>query len=87
MAVKPDIELHIEEMVLHGFRPGDRQAIAGAVQTELRRLLGEHGLSPALAKGIEATRVDGGAFNAKANSKPETIGEKVAGSIYKGINS
>ena len=27
MVTPPNIELHIEELVLHGFQPGDRQRI------------------------------------------------------------
>ncbi len=36
MKPKPyNIELHIEELVLHGFSPNDRHAIGEAVQREL----------------------------------------------------
>ena len=37
------IELHIEELVLHGFAARDRQRIAAAVQLELSRLMGTAG--------------------------------------------
>lgn len=52
-----NIELHIEELVLHGFDPRDRHAIADAVQSELTRLVGERGLH---AQSIEAPRLDAG---------------------------
>ena len=38
-----NIELHIEELVLHGFSPRDRDAIGEAVQRELTRLFVEQG--------------------------------------------
>ena len=51
------IEMHIEELVLHGFEPGDRHAIGDAVERELARLLSEHGLPSASAGGYERARV------------------------------
>lgn len=86
MDVKPNLELHIEELVLHGFKPGDRHAISDAVQVELTRLLTEQGVSSSLAQGVEVPRIDGGSFNVKANSKPNAIGTHVAESVYKGMN-
>ena len=44
------IELHIEELVLHGFAPGDRHPIGDAVEHELIRLFAEQGL-PSLLNG------------------------------------
>ncbi|MBD0326005.1 MAG: hypothetical protein ICV68_06225, partial [Pyrinomonadaceae bacterium] len=37
----PNIELHIEELILHGFERRDRYAIADAFERELSRLLSE----------------------------------------------
>ena len=54
----PAVQLHIEELVLHGFAPADRYRIAAAVQLELTRLLAEHGVSPALQQGGEAQRLN-----------------------------
>ena len=39
-----EIEVHIEELVLHGFQPYDRWPIAAALEGELRGLLAECGL-------------------------------------------
>ena len=36
-----NLNLHIEELVLHGFAPGDRYRIGEAVQQELTRLFAE----------------------------------------------
>jgi len=57
-----DILIEIDELVLHGFPPGDRYRIGEAVQAELVRILGERGLPGARTEGA-ATRLDGGAFN------------------------
>ena len=42
------IELHIEELVLHGFAPADRYRIGDTVQRELTRLLAEQGMPASL---------------------------------------
>lgn len=38
------VNLHIEELVLHGFAPHDRHRIGDAVERELLRLLTERGV-------------------------------------------
>lgn len=84
--MKPyNIELHIEELVLHGFAPGDRATIGAAVQHELARLFAEQGIHPSLSNGYEAERVDGGAFHMQPGAKAGTIGTQVAHAIYGGL--
>ena len=41
------IEVHIEELVLHGFDPGERWRVADTLENQLRGLLAERGLPPA----------------------------------------
>lgn len=86
--MKPmNVELHIEELMLHGFAPGDRHRIGEAVERELQRLLAEQG-APHLLKGsVELARVDAGSFNLGQNSKPEMIGSQVAQAIYSGLRT
>lgn len=86
MDMKPNIELHIEELVLHGFKSGDRHAITEAVQQELARLFAEQGLPTSLAQSTEIAHITGNQFNVKANAKPRSIGTQVAESVYKGMN-
>lgn len=49
--VQPSIELRIEELILHGFSPGDHHRIGAAVERELGHLLSERGLPAALGRG------------------------------------
>ena len=79
------VEVHIEELVLHGFAPGDRHRIGAAVQRELSRLFAEHSVPPALAQGGEAARLNGGTFRVVPGSKAETIGVQVAQTVYGGL--
>jgi hypothetical protein len=79
------LELHIEELVLHGFAPGDRYQIGEAVEHELARLFAEQGAPGWLAEGGEIGRVDGGAFEMTPGSKAGTIGTQVAHAIHGGL--
>ncbi len=65
MGLSRNVELHIEELVLHGFDPRDRHAIADAVQQELTRLVAEQGLS-AVQEPAEVPRLDGGTIELNA---------------------
>jgi hypothetical protein len=80
-----NIELHIEELVLHGFATGDRYRIAESVEREIVRLFSEQGVPQSLSKGGKIERLDGGAFEAVRGSKPEAIGAKVAQAVYGGL--
>ncbi len=79
------IDLHIEELVLEGFRAADRHRIGAAVERELARLLTERGLPPGLAQGADLARLDGGGFEAKPGARPEAVGAQVAGAVYGGL--
>jgi len=83
IAARPSLELHIDELVLHGFPTGDRRRIGEAVEHELTSLLAEQtGLPPWLASR-EVARVDGGAFEVTSNARPEMIGVRVAQMVYR----
>jgi hypothetical protein len=86
---RQSVELHIDELVLHGFSPSDRYPIADAIQRELTRLFIQEGLPPSVAVEGEVARVDGGAFRVAASgtqeSRQESAGERVARAIYGGL--
>jgi hypothetical protein len=80
MKTKPSaLELHIEEVVLRGFSPDDRSEIADALESELARLLGRHGLP---TKSLSADRLDGGRFQVAPGAKLRTVGGQVAKAVY-----
>ncbi|HZF09069.1 MAG TPA: hypothetical protein VFE33_09790 [Thermoanaerobaculia bacterium] len=76
------IDLHIEELILDGFPPGDRHRIGAAVERELTRLFTERGLPPGLARGSETAQIDGGSFEAKPGGRAEGVGGQVAKAVY-----
>jgi hypothetical protein len=79
------IELHIEELVLRGFAPGDRYWIGEAVEQELTRLLADRGVPESLARGGEIASVDGGAFEVAPGSRADVVGAQVAKAVYGGL--
>lgn len=75
------IEVHIEELVLHGFDPGTRWNVADALENELRGLLAERGIPPAWHANPE--RIDTGAVRASAQSRPAVAGTEIARAVYR----
>lgn len=80
-----NIELYIEELVLHGFAPGDRYRIGEAVRDELARLFTAQGVPHALARGKEVAHLDGEAFEVAPGSEPVVVGTRVAQAVYRGL--
>ena len=80
------IDLHIQELVLHGFPAGDRHRIGDAVQRQLARLFAEQGVPPSLSRHAGAPHLDGGAFDVAPDSSAETIGAQVAQAVYGGLS-
>ena len=80
-----NIELHIEELVLHGFSPGDRYRIGEAVEQELTRLLADQGVPQSLAEVGEIASVDGGAFEVAPGARGDVVGAQVAKAVYGGL--
>jgi len=85
-SVRPSVELHIEELVLHGFSPVDRYTIGDAIQRELTRLIATHGMPGLEGKGFSADRLDAGSFQVRKHSREEDVGIKVAESVYRGLH-
>ncbi|OUC11748.1 MAG: hypothetical protein B0A82_26530 [Alkalinema sp. CACIAM 70d] len=79
------INIHINQLVLHGFPPGNRDRMYAAIQQELTRLLTEQGIPPTLMQGAKADQIDGGSFNMTVGAKTEGIGTEIARSIYGGL--
>jgi hypothetical protein len=81
------LELHIEELVLHGFASGDRYRIGDALEHELGRLFAEQGIPPSLTQGREVAHLNGGAFEVKPGSRAQAIGVQVARAVYGGFST
>jgi hypothetical protein len=82
----PNVELHIEELVLRGFPHSQRYEIAEAVGRELESLLSQR-VPQSLGAGASIDRLDAGAFETKQAARPEAIGSGIAQKIYGGMGS
>jgi hypothetical protein len=80
-----NVELKIEELVLHGFTPRDRDRIGEALERELARLFSERGVPTSVVNGGEIPRLNAGSFNVTAGAKPEMIGAQLALQVYQGL--
>jgi hypothetical protein len=78
------LDLHIEELVLDGFAPGDRYAIGDALERELERLFGDR--VPISLRSENATdEIRGRSFNVAQNTKRSAIGQQIAEAVYQGF--
>lgn len=83
----PSINLHIEELILHGFAREGRYAIGGALQNELQRLITEQGLPQVLQEGEVNHLAQLHADNVvvQPGTGAEAIGTQLARSLYAGL--
>lgn len=77
-----DIEINIEQLVLHGFTNSDKAQIAEALQTALTEALANQGITPLLKHSIDIPYVNAGSLPLQANSKPANVGAAVANSVH-----
>jgi hypothetical protein len=84
---RPNVELHIEELILHGFGPGGGQAIAAAIEAELGHLLAIERLPVSFQSGASIGTVDAGSFEARASEQPSVLGARVGRSVYRSLES
>src|SRR3954464_11756015 len=61
---KPSVELHIDELMLHGFASSERYAIGDAVERELARLFEKQGVPNSLRSEKTTDEIKGATFNA-----------------------
>jgi len=80
------IELHVEELVLEGFAPAERHAVADAFERELSRLFAERGL-PAAREGAGGASfdVDAGSVRLAPGTRAGAAGAQLARAVYGGL--
>jgi hypothetical protein len=77
-----DLDLRIDELVLHGFAPHEQYRIRDALERALTRLFRDRGIPTGLASGATSPALDAGAFTVVAGSSPAAVGEQIALSLY-----
>lgn len=82
---RPNIELHIEELVLRDMPIRDHARLGAAVERELARLFAEGSASAQLMKGIELGSVSLPSIRMQQGASPDAVGMQVAQALYKGL--
>jgi hypothetical protein len=83
----PTLELRIDEVVLHGFSPGDRYLIGEAIERELHRLLAAGALPGQIEGDLQVDALDGGRFDLPRGARGEEVGALIARAVYGGLHS
>lgn len=81
----PDIELVIDELILHGFDRRDQYRIGQAIQQELTTLLSRSEGTSSLNRDQELARVNAGTVHMSEDARPSVVGRHVAQAVYRGI--
>ena len=82
------IEIHINELVLHGFPAADRYRIVSETENHLAALLAERGLPGRLERDSDIPSLPGGRFEGGASVLPAgEVGKRIAQAIYEGLAS
>jgi len=79
------VVLHIDRLVLKGFRQEDRHGIAEGLQQELTRLITDPQAAQQLTVNGDVSRLRVGNIHIDQNSQPQRVGSQVARSIGKGM--
>jgi len=77
--------VHIERLVLKGFRRGDRHAVAQGLQVELERALSGRDAASRLRGLGDVPRLQVGAVPLEQGASPQRVGEGVAQGIGREI--
>jgi len=79
------VEVFIEELVLHGFSPGDRYRLGDAVEQEMARLLTEGGPPRSWAQGTDQAFLDCGRIELDSATPADKIGTRLAEAVVGGL--
>ena len=79
------VVVHIDRLVLKGFRHEDRHAIAAGLQQELSRVFGDREAVENLSTAGDVSRLQVRGVQLEQGKKPQHIGENVAQGIGREI--
>jgi hypothetical protein len=80
------VEVHIEELVLHGFPESSRMSIAAALESQLGQLFTERGFAGApSAIDVESLRTN--SVEVPPNTPADKVGRDLGQAIYRSVSS
>jgi hypothetical protein len=77
--------VHIDNLVLKGFRSEDRHAIARGLQERLTHLLSQPGMAQQLKQVESIPHLRAGSMSIAADAKPHQVGLAIANKLGKGF--
>jgi hypothetical protein len=80
---QPSVELHVEELILHGFAGSDRYMIGEAVEGELTLLLTNKVLMR--SESSAEAFLDGGEIHLRRGFSARQAGEEIGRSVFDGL--
>jgi hypothetical protein len=80
---RPDVELEIEALRLHGVAPADAETVRAALTRELAALLTRDGAPAGVDALHDTIRLDAGRLGAA--SGPDAMGVEIARAVYRGL--
>lgn len=86
-APRAGVSVHIDRVVLEGFRFGvlEQAGLASAMQVELSRLLSAHGFAASPLCAVASPRLDAGELRVAQGSSAQRLGRAIAQSLYRGL--
>ena len=85
MALSPRrIEIHIDELVLHGVAPAGRRAVVDALQLELEALVARHGVEALLSRPEGSAQQSAGPITLAPGAGPAQLGAQIARTVHRG---
>jgi hypothetical protein len=79
------IELMIDELLLEGLGSEDRESIRADVERQLTRLFLEQGIPLSLIREAEIDHLEAGSISVDDTMGSNTIGTRIARTLYKGL--
>lgn len=79
--MRTQVEIVIDELVLHGFSPAERYRIGDSLSLELERLVMDQGLQVHESMDIPSLRA--APVQMPPGSKPDLLGARVAEAVFK----
>jgi hypothetical protein len=81
----PALDVHIGELIFHGFRRNDGDALGAALRAELARSLTHRNVPALFGKAGSHERVDAGQVSVPKHAPASQIGTHVARAIHAGL--
>ncbi len=82
---RPDIHLHIEKLILHGFNHVNREVLHDALTSEFTRLLSSPDFNPDTLRDAGIPKLEGGTITTSHQTDSAVMGTQIAQAVVGGL--